>query len=112
MQIDRNSTGAVTTIRVEGRIDAYTAPEVETELLAVVDGGQHLVVDLASTDYISSAGLRVLITVGKRMGAKQLSLRLCGLQDAVREVFDIAGFARLFEIRDDCATALAELTAA
>ncbi len=112
MDIEVSSRDGVSVVAVAGRIDAYTAPEVEERLQAAVAGGGHLVVDLSGTDYVSSAGLRVLITLAKRSLSGSFAMRLCGLQEPVREVFDIAGFTKLFEIRDSAQAALDEFTSA
>ena len=111
MEIELSTTDRVAVICVTGRIDAYTAPEVEEKLREVVDGQRNVVVDLGGTDYVSSAGLRVLITLAKRSMAEKFEMRLSGLQEAVREVFEIAGFTRLFEIRDTKEDALESLSA-
>ncbi|MCC7494752.1 MAG: STAS domain-containing protein [Fimbriimonadaceae bacterium] len=111
MEIEVGGTDALAVVAVRGRVDAYTAPDVEEKLQEQVAAGKHLVVDLSATDYVSSAGLRVLITLAKRALGGQFAMRLCGMQDAVREVFDIAGFTKLFEIRESAAAAVAELTA-
>jgi anti-anti-sigma factor len=111
MRIDVTGDDRVAVVVLVGRIDAYTAPEAETALAAASADGRHLVVDLSGADYISSAGLRVLITLVKRSRAEAFELRLCGLQPPVLEVFDIAGFTQLFEIRDSRDEALAELAA-
>lgn len=111
MDIEVGGDAQVAVVAVSGRIDAYTAPDVEERLRQVLAEGatRHLVVDLEGTDYVSSAGLRVLITLAKRAMQNGFSLRLCALQEPVREVFDIAGFTRLFEIRDSQEAAVAEL---
>ena len=111
MQTERSDSGSVSVLAVSGRIDAYTAAELDRAVLGAVEAGRHLVVDLSGTDYVSSAGLRVLITAAKRADQQQLKLCLCGLQEAVREVFDIAGFTRLFVIQDSREAALAALSA-
>lgn len=109
VEITGNETVAV--VAVSGRVDAYTAPDVEEKLNEATASGRHVVVDLSETDYVSSAGLRVLLTLAKRSTAGEFQMRLTGLQSAVREVFDIAGFTRLFEIRDTRDQAVGELTA-
>ena len=112
MEIEVSGTDRVAVVADAGRIDAYTAPDVEEKLLGLLgeQAERHVVVDLAGTDYVSSAGLRVLITLAKRAMQDGFSLRLCSLQEPVREVFDIAGFTRLFEIRDSQEAAVTELS--
>ncbi|NUP98867.1 MAG: STAS domain-containing protein [Armatimonadetes bacterium] len=111
MEIELTGNDAVAVVAVSGRIDAYTAPEVEERLMEAVRSGRGVVVDLSATDYVSSAGLRVLITLAKRSMSDGFAMRLSGLQEAVREVFEIAGFTKLFEIRDTRDAAVAELAA-
>ena len=111
MNLEVGGDPRVAVVAVEGRIDAYTAPEVEQRLSAAVDG-RAVLLDLSAAEYISSAGLRVLITLAKRARAERFAMALCGLQPSVLEVFEIAGFTQLFEIRDTREAALAELTAA
>jgi anti-anti-sigma factor len=111
MKLEVGGDSQVVVVAVEGRIDAYTAPEVEQKLTAAVDG-RAVLLDLSATDYISSAGLRVMITLGKRSRAEHFAMRLCGLQPSVLEVFEIAGFTQLFEISESREVALAELAAA
>ena len=61
-------------------------------------GERHVVIDLAQLDYISSAGLRVIVLAGKRLSAANGKMALCSLKDRVREVFDIAGLSSIFSI--------------
>lgn len=112
MEIELTTAGAITVATITGRIDAYTAPEVEERLIERAGAGDHLVIDLAHCDYISSAGLRVLITLAKKALQGGFQMRLCGLQEPVLEVFEIAGFTKLFELRESCQAALDELSAA
>lgn len=68
-------------------------------MLSRIDSGdRRLVIDLAQLDYISSAGLRVLIVAGKRLSGANGKIVLCSLKDPVREVFDIAGFSSIFSV--------------
>ena len=101
------------TIVVEprGRLDSTTAGELESHLLSLLDQGQsQLVVDFIQLDYISSAGLRVLLMAAKRVKALQGSLALCCMKDSIREVFEMSGFDRIFAIyasREDATSAMA-----
>jgi len=101
-----NGVGVLT---VSGQIDAYSAPEIEKALTAIINDQGRVVVDLAAVDYVSSAGLRVLLAGLKQTRsqvAKAGDLRVVGLQPQVKEVFDIAGFTPLFKIYDDVTTAV------
>ena len=92
MEILKKSEGSKLTLAPQGRVDTITAPELEAAV--VLDGVEELVFDLAAVDYISSAGLRVLLSSQKKMsGKKMLIANACA---AVREVFDITGFSDIF----------------
>jgi len=89
----------VSIVGVCGRVDASTAPAFEQKLLALIDAGtQRLVIDCTDLDYISSAGLRVLLVAAKRLKSVHGHLALAAVQDPIKEVLDIAGFTSLFPI--------------
>ena len=90
MQINKNQDGSKLTLVPIGRVD--TAPELEAAV--VTDGIEELVFDLAQVDYISSAGLRVLLSAQKRMAGK--TMKIANSKPAVKEVFDITGFSDIF----------------
>lgn len=92
MKIKTTEEGAKLTIAPVGRIDTITAPEFEAAV--VYDGVDELVFDFAEIDYISSAGLRVLLSAQKRMAGKKMVIVNVGA--AVKEVFDITGFSDIF----------------
>lgn len=92
MQIKKNQEGNKLVLAPVGRVDTITAPELEAAV--VTDGIEDLVFDLAQVDYISSAGLRVLLSSQKRMAGK--SMKIANAKPAVKEVFDITGFSDIF----------------
>lgn len=92
MQINKNQEGNKLTLAPIGRVDTITAPELEAAI--VLDGVEELVFDLAQVDYISSAGLRVLLSAQKKMAGK--SMKIANSKPAVKEVFDITGFSDIF----------------
>ena len=92
MQINKNQEGNKLTLAPVGRVDTITAPELEAAI--VLDGVEELVFDLAQVDYISSAGLRVLLSAQKKMAGK--SMKIANSKPAVKEVFDITGFSDIF----------------
>ena len=94
MQINKNQDGSKLTLVPIGRVDTITAPELEAAV--VTDGIEELVFDLAQVDYISSAGLRVLLSAQKRMAGK--TMKIANSKPAVKEVFDITGFSDIFTI--------------
>ena len=98
-------------IRPHGRLDNATSQALEREALGVIDGGaRKLLMDLADLDYISSAGLRVALTIAKRMKATGGQLGFCGLTPAVAEVFEISGVDSILQIHRDAETAAAALS--
>lgn len=107
MDLTTTKVDSVTVIAVTGEVDAATAPFLEQEIHAQQQREvHHLIVDLTQVTYVSSACLRVLLgglKFSRRAGG---DLRLAGLQPAVREVFDMAGFSNLFQIHPDRQTAI------
>jgi stage II sporulation protein AA (anti-sigma F factor antagonist) len=92
--------GTTRTYALVGQLDSRSAPDFEKELLKAVAAGQHsILLDCLKLDYISSAGLRVLVMAGKRLAASGGRLALCTLAPGVKEVLDVAGFTHLFPIR-------------
>lgn len=92
MEINSKREGDKLTLAPVGRIDTITAPELEAAI--VYEGTEELVFDLAAIDYISSAGLRVLLSAQKKMAGKRMLIaNACA---PVREVFDITGFSDIF----------------
>jgi anti-anti-sigma factor len=99
MQIQQDRTGGVLVVAPVGRVDSTTSDALEQALKAALEAGdRRLVVDFSGVEYISSVGLRVLLVVAKRMRGDQGTLVLCALGDAVRQVFDLAGFLPLFSV--------------
>lgn len=95
---DSNQSGALV-LHLKGRLDSNTSGDFEAKLLGLIRGGQtRLVLDLGQLDYISSAGLRVLIKSMKELKAKSGLMHLCAMQDYIREVFDLSGFASFLPI--------------
>lgn len=110
MSIHFENRDQIAIFRPTGRLDSASSPELEglvnTQLEA---GARNVVFDLADLDYISSAGLRVVLLAGKKLRASQGRLLLAGLRDNVRDVFAMSGFLSLFNVVasvDDAVTAL------
>ena len=80
------------TLTLAGRLDTVTAPELENTLSDLLPGIDHLVLDLTDLEYISSAGLRVILKAYKTLASKG-GLKLTGVKESVQEVFDITGFS-------------------
>lgn len=97
MTIEKKINGESAVLTVAGRLDTQTAPELEKEIDAVVEGLKELTFDFAGLEYISSAGLRVILKAQKAMN-KQGSMKLTGVNDSIMEVFDITGFIDILTI--------------
>jgi anti-sigma B factor antagonist len=97
MEIVKKQDGSNLIISLEGRLDTTTAPQLETELKQSLDGVQALEFDLAKLDYISSAGLRVLLSAQKTMN-KQGEMKVTGANDELKEIFDVTGFVDILNI--------------
>lgn len=93
MELIENRHGDIHVFRVSGRLDSMTAPRFDEALMKIIgDGTSKLVIDCEDLEYISSAGLRVLNKVTKRLQPKSGKIVLCLMVDYIREVFEIAGF--------------------
>jgi len=106
IEIRQEQEGPFKVLALSGRLDTETAVDVELslqDLLAV--GERQFIIDLAGIGYVSSAGLRVLLSLAKQLDGGKGTLRLCGLNPSVKQVFDVAGFSKLFTIFPDRAGA-------
>ena len=97
MSIEKKINGEALTLIVSGRLDTQTAPELEKELDSVLADIKELTFDFANLEYVSSAGLRVILKAQKAMNA-QGSMKLTGVNDSIMEVFDITGFLDILTI--------------
>ena len=97
MTIEKKINGEALTLIVSGRLDTQTAPELEKELDSVLADIKELTFDFAKLEYVSSAGLRVILKAQKAMNA-QGSMKLTGVNDSIMEVFDITGFLDILTI--------------
>ena len=97
MTIEKKIIGDAVTLIVSGRLDTQTAPELENELDSILSGLKELIFDMTNLEYVSSAGLRVILKAQKAMNA-QGSMKLTGVNDSIMEVFDITGFLDILTI--------------
>lgn len=112
MAIAIERSGDVVVLLPHGRLDSNNAAQVEAEILEHVAGGAtRLVIDFAGLDYISSAGLRVILVVAKRLKQAGGSLVICRLPAHIREVFEISGFLSILTATDTRDEAIAAVAA-
>jgi anti-sigma B factor antagonist len=97
MTINKTSNGTRLTIALEGRLDTTTAPQLETEVKNTLSDVKDLTFDFTRLDYISSAGLRVLLSAQKVMN-KQGNMRITNVNETIMEVFDVTGFVDILTI--------------
>lgn len=97
MTTEITKNGSVLNIAVEGRIDTVTSPDLEKTILDNISEVEDMAIDLKGVDYISSAGLRVLLSTQKIMD-KQGKLLIRGVGENVMEIFEVTGFVDIFDI--------------
>lgn len=97
MTINKMQQGTQLTFALTGRLDTNTAPQLEAELKRSIDGVTDLTFDFAELEYISSAGLRILLSAQKTMN-RQGSMTIRNVNETVSEVFDITGFSEILTI--------------
>ena len=97
MTITKKQNGTSLEIALEGRLDTMTAPELEAELSKSLDGITDLTLDFSALEYISSAGLRVLLSSHKAMMSKG-GMKIIHVNDVVQEVFEVTGFSDILTI--------------
>ena len=99
MNIVKTQEGSKLTIALEGRLDTVTAPQLEAELRTAVNGVSELVFDLGALDYVSSAGLRVLLSAQKVMN-RQGSMTIRSVKPEIMEIFEVTGFTDILNIEE------------
>ena len=97
MEINKNRNGSTLDLNLKGRLDTTTAPELEAALKDSLDGVTELILDFNGLEYVSSAGLRVLLATQKIMN-KQGSMVIRNVTDDIKEVFEITGFTDILTI--------------
>ena len=97
MTIEKKFNGTELTIAIVGRLDTTTAPQLEAEFKQSLEGVEKLVLDFAALEYLSSAGLRVLLAAQKTMN-KQGEMIIKNVNDTVNEIFEVTGFIDILTI--------------
>jgi len=105
------NNGGVWVVAIEGQINGANSPELEKRLLAKVEeeGATRMALDFSRVDYISSAGLRVVLLLAKKLSGEAGGVALFGMQPGVFEVFEMCGFADILTIVDSLDAALDKL---
>lgn len=99
MKLETTAIDSVTVVEMEGNLDTNTSVNAQDHLAGLMDeGAAKIVMDFTKVDFVSSAGLRVLLATAKRLGGIGGNLRICGLNDEVNEVFEISGFSTILDV--------------
>ncbi len=107
MDIQQEKGDGVTIVALQGRIDGNTSRSLEEALTKSLDQGERrLVLDMTEVEYITSAGLRVVLVLAKRLAASKGNLVVCSLSEPVRQIFEIAGFLPLIAVSTTRALAI------
>ncbi len=106
MQISTRTSNDIHIVAITGSLDSTTSPEAQKALDVVLASAKKVVLDFSALDYISSAGLRVLLGAAKKLKASGGTLRMFGLNQSVREVFEISGFSAILAVYPSEAEAL------
>lgn len=97
MTIEKNLNGAELNVKVIGRLDTTTSPQLEAEFKGNINGVEKLVLDFAALEYLSSAGLRVILAAQKVMN-KQGEMIIKNVNDTINEIFEVTGFIDILTI--------------
>ena len=107
MEIIESKQNDVTVFSLNGRLDSNTSPTLEKKLATAIENGtKNMVIDFEKLDYISSAGLRIILKTTKDLKRAEGEMVLCAMQDYVKEVFEIAGFDSFLPIKTSLDDAL------
>ncbi len=99
MEIQTRDTNDIKVVDLIGKLDTNTAPDAEKHLNKLTkEGAKKILVNLEKLDYVSSAGLRVLLSTNKQLQSSSGLLRICNLNEVVKEIFDISGFSSIFNV--------------
>lgn len=98
LNIAKKQEGKTLTLTLEGRLDTNTAPKLQAEIEPMLTAISALTLDFAGVDYISSAGLRVLLTFEQELEEQDKTMELCHVNDIIRDVFDVTGFLDILTI--------------
>ena len=110
LEVGENKNDGILVYELKGRLDSNTSNDFEERLIGSIQNGENkIVLDFGNLEYISSAGLRVLLKAARELKGGDGKLMLCSLKDYIREVFDLSGFVSFLPIyatKDECISAL------
>ncbi len=107
MKIESRKSGEVEIVKITGIVDTSTAPEAEKIIQEILDNHcKKMVINLGKTEYMSSSGLRVLLSTAKKLWAIEGALRICEPNKVVKDILDTSGFSVIMDVRDSEALAL------
>ena len=109
MQVTITSIKGVTLIELAGSLDGKTAPEVERQVLPGAEGQSKVILDLSKTDYVSSAGLRMLLLLYRQLKAKGGKMALVGMSEEIKDVMSNTGMIKFFLVADHLDAGIAAL---
>lgn len=110
MKINTRKEKNALVVYVKGRMDAVFSAEFENKMAALVDSGENtFIIDLGELEYISSAGIRSILVLTKKLEARAGKLALCSLKDLVEEVFKISGFISIIPVYESVESALTQI---
>ncbi len=111
MEITRKEENGIVSIAIKGRLDADSAPQAEKVVRDALEGPvNRMLFNLSSLEYLSSAGLRVLLSAAKEMRRREGKIVLCSLNEFVKEIFEVSGFQSLIAITDSIESGLEVLS--
>ncbi|MGO8692469.1 MAG: anti-sigma factor antagonist [Rectinemataceae bacterium] len=100
MTVNVKSLRGVTVVSLEGEIDGKTAPEVQERVLPLVEPGSKILLDMGKVPYMSSAGLRMLLSVYRQVTGKKGAIVLAGVEEDIRDTMSVTGFLKFFVIHE------------
>jgi anti-sigma B factor antagonist len=106
MDINVKTAGPVTVVEIVGDIDGKTAPQVQTQVLPLVQPGSRILMDMTHVDYMSSAGLRMLLSTYRTASGAQAQVMLAGLSEEIQDTMSATGFIGFFTLYDTVGAAL------
>ena len=109
-EVTHRETDTAMVIYVDGDMTTNTSPDVEAEILEILEGlEKHVVINVENVNFIASTGLRVILSLGKKLSGRSLKLTVCSMNPSTQTVFEMSGFTKLFPTYSDEEEALQSL---